>query len=163
AVGRLQSGADLERMRADALAIGRGLKQQYGNDVDAAGFALTPLRDVVVGPVRTALWALSAGAAFLLLIAFVNVTNLFLALALSRRKESAVRMALGAGRARLARQTVLESALLNGAAFAMALLFAQSCLHVLVGLAGAGLPRAGEIGFDARVSAGLFAVAIAFA
>lgn len=163
AVGRLQADADLPQMRADAAAFGRDLKRQYGKDVDATGFALTPLRDQIVGPVRTALWTLSAGAGFLLLIAFVNVANLFLALALTRRKETAVRMALGAGRARLARQTVLEGVLLAAAAFALGVLFAQACLHVLVGLAGASLPRADEIGFDARVTGMLVVVAAAFA
>ena len=107
---------EIARPRADALALGQRLKQQYGKDIDAAGFTLTPLRDVLVGRVQNALWALSRGAAFLLLIAGVNATNLFLALALSRRKESAVRTALGAPRLRLARQSVLESALLTAAA-----------------------------------------------
>ncbi len=163
AVARLASGADLDRMRADALALGQRLKQQYGKDIDAAGFTLTPLRDVLVGRVQSALWALSCGAAFLLLIAGVNATNLFLALALSRRKESAVRTALGAPRLRLARQSVLESALLTAAAFALGLLFAQGCLQVLIGLAGDSLPRADEVGFDARVVGTLLALAAALA
>jgi len=163
AVARLAPGADLERLRADALALGERLKQQYGKDIDAAGFALTPLRDVLVGRVQNALWALSGGAAFLLLIAGVNTTNLFLALALSRRKESAVRTALGAPRLRLARQSVLESALLTAAAFVLALLFAQGCLQVLVGLAGDSLPRADEVGFDARVVGVMLALAAALA
>ncbi|HSC13055.1 MAG TPA: ABC transporter permease, partial [Rhodanobacteraceae bacterium] len=163
AIARLAPGADLERLRADALALGQRLKQQHGKDIDAAGFALTPLRDVLVGRVQNALWALSGGAAFLLLIAGVNTTNLFLALALSRRKESAVRTALGAPRLRLARQSVLESALLTAAAFVLALLFAQGCLQVLVGLAGDSLPRADEVGFDARVVGVMLALAAALA
>ncbi|HET7065000.1 MAG TPA: ADOP family duplicated permease [Rudaea sp.] len=163
AVARVEAGADLGQMRADALALGQRLKQQFGKDVDAAGFTLTPLRDMLVGRVQNALWALSCGAAFLLLIASVNVTNLFLALALSRRKESAVRTALGAPRLRLARQSVLESALLTAAAFALGLLFAQVCLQILVGLAGDSLPRADEVGFDARVVGAVLALAAALA
>ena len=163
AIARLAPGSDLERLRADALALGQRLKQQHGKDIDAAGFTLTPLRDVLVGRVQNALWALSGGAAFLLLIAGVNATNLFLALALSRRKESAVRTALGAPRLRLARQSVLESALLTAAAFALGLLFAQGCLQVLVGLAGDSLPRADEVGFDTRVVGALLALAATLA
>src|SRR6185437_15658476 len=109
---------------------------------------LTPLRDTIVGRVRNALLALSGGAAFLLIIAAVNAANLFLALAIARRKEAAVRRALGATRARLARQTVLEAALLTAAAFGVGLLFAQLCLQLLIGLAGESLPRASEVGFD---------------
>lgn len=163
AIARVQPGTDIAQLRADAMAIGQRLHAQYGKDIDAAGFSLTPLGDVLVGRVRNALWALSCGAAFLLLIAGVNVTNLFLALALARRKDLAVRRALGAQRGRLARQSVIESALLTAAAFALGLLFAQSCLQVLIGLAGDSLPRANEIAFDPRVVSVLFALAAAFA
>jgi predicted permease len=163
AIARLAPGADLGQVRADALALGQRLKQQYGKDIDAAGFTLIPLRDALVGQAQNALWALSCGAAFLLLIAGVNATNLFLALALSRRKESAVRTALGAPRLRLARQSVLESALLTAAAFALGLLFAQGCLQVLIGLAGDSLPRADEVGFDARVVVAMLGLAAALA
>jgi putative ABC transport system permease protein len=163
ALARLAPDADLGSVQADAKAIGQRLHQQFGKDIDADGFSLTPLRDVMVGRVQNALWALSCGAAFLLLIAGVNVTNLFLALALSRRKESAVRNALGARRARLVRQSVIESALLTAGAFALGLLFAYACLHVLTGLAGDSLPRADEIGYDQRVVLVLLALSGAFA
>ena len=163
AVARLAPDADLTQLRADAMALGQRLHAQYGKDIDATGFALTPLHDTIVGRARNALWALSGGAAFLLVIAAVNVTNLFLALAITRRKETAVRRALGATRARLARQTVLEAALLTSVAFGLGLLFAQSCLHLLVGLAGETLPRANEIGFDGRVIGVLALPAGAFA
>ena len=163
AIARLRSAAGLAQVRADAMALGQRLHGQFGKDIDAAGFALTPLREAVVGKAQNALWSLSCGAAFLLLIAGVNVTNLFLALALSRRKEAAVRRALGASHARVARQTIIESVLLTLVAFALGLLFAQSCLNVLIGLAGESLPRAGEIGFDARVVLGLLTLALGFA
>lgn len=163
AIARIGTGADLAQMRADAMALGQRLHKQYGKDIDAAGFSLTPLRDVLVGRVQSALWALSCGAAFLLLIAGVNVTNLFLALALTRRKEAAVRSTLGARRSRLARQSVIESILLTTVAFALGLLFAQSCLNVLIGLAGDSLPRADEIGFDPRAVFALLALAMVFA
>ncbi len=74
-----------------------------------------------------------------------------------------MRIALGAPRLRLARQSVLESALLTAAAFALGLLFAQGCLQVLIGLAGDSLPRADEIGFDARVVGAMLALAAALA
>jgi predicted permease len=163
AIGRLRQDTDLRQMRVEARALGHRLHQQYGKDIDADGFTLTPLRDVVVGKVQSALWALSCGAVFLLLIAGVNVTNLFLTLTLTRRKESAVRSALGARRSRLAYTTVSESMLLTAISFTLGLLFAQSCLHVLIGLAGDSLPRAGEIGFDGRVVSLLLVFAAAFA
>ncbi len=163
AVARIRANTDLAQVRADAMAVGKRLHEQYGKDIDATGFAITPLRDVLVGRVQNALWALSGGAVFLLLIAGVNVTNLFLALALTRRKESAVRSALGARRSRLARQTVIESIVLTAGAFALGLLFAQACLHVLIGIAGDSLPRADEIGFDGRVTGMLLAAATVFA
>jgi predicted permease len=74
-----------------------------------------------------------------------------------------VRTALGAPRLRLARQSVLESALLTAAAFALGLLFAQGCLQVLIGLAGDSLPRADEVGFDARVVVAMLGLAAALA
>ena len=163
AIARLAPAADLAQVRTDAMTIGQRLHAQYGKDIDAAGFALTPLRDTIVARVRNALLALSGGAVFLLIIAAVNVTNLFLALAIARRKEAAVRRALGATRARLARQTVLEAAVLTATAFGIGLLFAQSCLQVLIGLAGESLPRASEIGFDARVVVLLALLAALFA
>ena len=162
-LARLAPDTDLTALRADALALGRRLHAQYGKDIDADGFALTPLRDALVGRVRGALWALSAGAAFLLLIAAVNATNLWLARALARRKETAVRRALGATRARLARQSVLEAALLTGAAFAAGLVLAKVGLALVVRLAGDSLPRAAEVGLDPRATLLLGALAAVFA
>ena len=162
-LARLAPDADLARVRADALALGQRLHAQYGKDIDADGFALTPLHDALVGRVRGALWALSAGAAFLLLIAAVNATNLWLARALARRKETAVRRALGATAARLARQALLEAALLTGAAFAAGLLLARIGLALVVRLAGDSLPRAAEVGLDVRAALWLAALAAVFA
>jgi putative ABC transport system permease protein len=163
AIARLRADVDLHRAQTEAMAIGKRLKAQYGDKTDTAGFSVTPLRDELVGRVSNALLALAAGAAFLLLIAGVNVTNLFLTLALARRKEFAVRSALGAQRARLLRQSIIESALLTAIAFGLGLLFAAACLNVLVGLAGASLPRADEIGLDARVIGAIAALAAGFA
>jgi predicted permease len=162
-IARLAPGIDVGQAQTEAGAIGARLKAQYGDKTDAAGFRLASLRDELVGRVRGALLALVAGAAFLLLIAAVNATNLFLALALARRKEFAVRSALGAQRARLARQSVIESLLLCAIAFGLGLLFAAACLDALVGLAGDSLPRADEIGLDPRVVFAALALAAAFA
>jgi predicted permease len=151
AIARTRTGADLTQMRADALALGARLHAQFGRDIDATGFALTPMHALLVAPVRGPLLLLAAGALFLLTIATVNGANLTLARALGRRKEWAVRRALGASRGRLALQTTLESALLTALAFALGLLLAGLCLDALAQFAGSHLPRSEELGLDARV------------
>ncbi len=152
AIARVAPNVDLTQLRADAGALGARLKAQYGRDIDATAFDLTPLHEMMTGAVRAPLALLGVGAAFLLLIATVNVANLTLARAIGRRKEWAVRRALGAARGRLALQTMLESLVLTAIALALGLVLAQVCLDALVQFAGAQLPRAQELGFNGRVT-----------
>lgn len=149
-IGRLRSGIELEQARADLSAIGRKFKQDYGKDVDAVDLALIPLQEYQVRNVRGGLWILFGAVGFLLLIACANVANLLLAQATARRKELAVRAALGATRFRLARQFVTESMTLALIAAAVGVLLSVWGVDVLVALNKGNLPRADEIGVNGR-------------
>ena len=163
AVGRLQDGVTLEQAREEASGLGKALRAQLGGEVDLASFGLTTLHDALVGPVRPILLSLLAGAGFLLLVAGSNVANLFVAQALARRKELAVRAALGAGQGRLVRQFVCESLVLALGGALLGVLAARASLGGMLALIGDQLPRAGEIAIDARTLLATFAVSVALA
>lgn len=148
-IARLRSGASLDDARKDVSATARQLKQEYGEGTDAVDMALVPLRESLVGNVRNVLLVLLSAVGLLLLIACANVANLQLARAAARQKEIAIRLALGASRARLMRQLLTESVLLSLMGGAVALLFALWGIDALVAALPEGVPRASEIGLDA--------------
>ena len=122
--------------------------------------AFEPLKDEVVGGLAPALWAVLGTIALVLLMACVNVMNLFLARAESRRRELAVRAALGAGTGRIVRSVLAESAWLAAAGGAAGLAVAYGALRLLGALVPASMARLGEVRMDARsvlVCAGLAA------
>ncbi|HEX4641131.1 MAG TPA: ABC transporter permease, partial [Chthoniobacterales bacterium] len=112
-VARVKTGVTLEQVRGDIATIGQQLKQEYGREIDAVSFAALPLRERSVQDVRRVLYVLCGAVGVLLLIAGSNVGNLLLARATVRRKEIALRAALGASRTRLARQFIIEALLLT--------------------------------------------------
>jgi predicted permease len=112
-----------------------------------------PLTDAVVGDVRVMLLLLFAAVAFVLLIASANVANLMLVRGEGRRPEFAVRAALGAGRGRLARQLLAESAIVALGGAALALVLAHLALPMLIALAPSGLPRVASITLNPIVTA----------
>jgi predicted permease len=112
-IGRLRDGVAPDQAHAELAVIARSIKQQFGQDVDMSDVEVARLQDALNGNVRAGLLILMGAVGFLLLIACANVANLLLAQASSREKELAIRAAIGAGRARLARQFLTESLLLS--------------------------------------------------
>jgi predicted permease len=164
-LGRLKPGVTAAQAQSELEAYERALGAQHKGDhehyFNPTNHTLVsfPLQGEVVSSVRPALLMLLAAVGFVLLIACVNVANLLLARAESRRREIAIRSALGAGLPRLARQFVTEGVLLSACGAIVGLALAFGGLR-LIQLTNAGsLPRAGEIGIDLRVL--LFTIAAA--
>lgn len=150
-VGRLRPGVTLPEARRQLSAIGARLAAAYPGTNRDYGVSTEPLRDRIVGPVRGALLVLLGAVALVTLIACVNVASLFLARAPSREGEIAVRIALGASRARLVRQLLTESLLVALLGGGLAILFGFAGVEALRGLGPADLPRLTEVTLDGRV------------
>jgi len=157
-IGRLRDGASLAAARADLGAIAARIRREHGQDADLAGAAVSPLRDTLVGSVRPALLMLIAAVGFLMLVAAANVTNLSLARAAARRRELAVRSALGATRADLFRAIFAETLLVSLAGATGGLLLCLWSLGAIKALSGESLPRAAEVAMGWPVV--LFAAAL---
>jgi putative ABC transport system permease protein len=150
-VPRRQAQAELDAIRAELVEARPELK-------DGSRALVLPLRLGVSQDMGTALWILLGAAGCLLLLACANVGNLLLARASSRQKDVAVRMALGAGRARIIRQLLVESVLLAGVGGALGWLAAAWGVSLLRPLAPSILPAFREVRMDERIA--LFAVAV---
>ena len=152
-IARLKPGVTLEQSRAEMSTISDRLAQQYPKDDKGWGATAIPLRQDMVGDVRTPLLILLGAVAFVLLIACANIANLVLARTLSRRKEVAIRAALGASRRRLLQQVLAETVLLALSGGALGLVFAHYGIVFIVKFMGMQLPRANTIGLDGWVLA----------
>ena len=163
-IGRLKPGVSETAASAEVATIWTQTKSEHPEDITQALGAL-PLRDVLVGDTRTPLVVLLASAAFVLLVACANLAGVQLSRALSRRREFAVRAALGAGRSRIVRQVLSESVLLGLAGGAAGLFLAMLGLAALRGLAASSLPSHAELSLDAgAILAGAFvALLVGFA
>ncbi len=153
-IGRLKPGIPSTRAQAELQTILRPLESNGtspGNP-DNLEIAAIPLREVLVGASRSSLLIFLGAVAFVLLIACANVANLLLMRGAARRQEIAVRVSLGAGRARLVGQLLTESVVLSFAGGSLGMLLAIWAVPALLALAPAGtLPRAAEIHVDAAM------------
>jgi putative ABC transport system permease protein len=145
AVARVRRGVSLASAQAELDGIGKRLQAAYPAENHDKGFKFVPLQEQLVGPVRPMLLLLMFAVGLLLLIACVNVTHLYLARSVERRRELAVRTALGSSRLRLGRMVILESLLLSFTGAGLGILIALPIVRLLVSIAPAGLPRAQEI------------------
>ena len=156
--GRLAGGTSLISARAELTTIAQRLKQQYGVDTDMSAAALVRLRDAMTSGVRPALLLLLGAAGFLLLVACANVANLLLAQAAARQRELAIRSALGANRATLVRQFLVESFVLCAISGASGIIAARWGVDILLALAPKDLPRLDSV--SANLPVLLFALGV---
>jgi putative ABC transport system permease protein len=158
-VARLKRDVELAQAQAEMDAIFARFAREFpGTDGRGWGAAVIPMQEQIVGNSRTMLLLLLGAVGLVLLIACANVGNLLFTRALSRRKEIAIRSALGAGRGRVFRQLLTEALLLAGAGGALGLLLAYGTLTSASTLLAGQVPRAEEISIDGRVL--LFAIGV---
>ncbi|MGH7502084.1 MAG: ADOP family duplicated permease [Longimicrobiales bacterium] len=160
AIARLADGVGLEQARRELSAISRAMREQYGSDAVLSDATVVPLQETVTANVRGALLILFGAAALLLLVACANLSNLLLARAASRERELSLRLALGAGRRRIAHQLLAESLVLCGAGGALAVLIAYWGVRTLIALEPGDLPRVAEIRLSGTALAFAFAVSM---
>ena len=162
-VGRLKPGVDLKQAQARLQASAAEYRTRFPNALRATdGFTVATYRDAVVQNVRPILFVLLGAVSLVLLIACANVANLLLVRATGRRREIAIRAAIGAGRGRMIRQLLTESVLLSLTGGILGLLLGFVGMRALLTINTAGLPRLGKdgvaVGMDWRVL--LFALAV---
>jgi predicted permease len=159
AVARLREGATREQAGVELAAIARGIRESDPEGLYSWGVDVKALREVVVGDARIYLVLLTAAVACLLLVACANLAGLSLARARRRGQETAVHLALGAGRRRLVRRALTEHVMLAVLGGGVGVALAWLTTGALMSRVAAVVPRAQEVGFDLRVAA--FGVAAA--
>jgi putative ABC transport system permease protein len=160
-LGRVRDGITVAQARSDLDSIARRIRAQYGEKVDLTDAAVVPLADAMVANARTALLTILGGVALLFLVACANVAGLLLARTAARRKEFAVRVALGAGPGRLIQQLLSESFVLSLAGGALGVLIALWTVKILPAILATSLPRQEGIAVNTPVL--LFALAATIA
>jgi putative ABC transport system permease protein len=160
-IGRLEGAATFAGAQAELDTIAAGLAAQYPESNQGWGVRLVLLRDQMVGPVRPVVLVLFGAMACVLLIACANVASLLLAKSASRRREMAIRTALGAGRARLVRQMLVESMSLAVIGGAAGVVLAQWAVQGLRQLAPAGTFGLEQAAVDVRVLAFALVLSVA--
>jgi predicted permease len=154
-IARLKNGLSKDVALADLVRIAKDLETQYPDSNRNQGATLAPLSDVIVGDVKPVLLLLLGGAGLLLLIACINVASLLLVRSETRRRELAVRRALGATRARLVRQFVIEGLVIVVIGSLAGIVSSHWAMKILIGLIPtdmmAGMPYLDDLGFNFRV------------
>jgi len=163
-VGMLRPGVTMAQANARMKVAASEFHRLYPQTWTQLGFAVESLRDTILGDVRPSLLILLGAVGLVLLISCANVANLLLARALRRRRDFAIRSALGAGRTRIVRQLLTESFLLSVAGGAAGLALGYVGVKALLSISPPGLPRIGEngayVGVDWRVLAFTLAVSL---
>jgi predicted permease len=157
-IGRLERGVSVEQAQSYVSAVNARLVEEYEEVDDTQLMRVVSMHEDVVGSTDTMLRILMGAAGLVLLIACVNVANLFLARSLGRRREIAIRSALGSGRGRLVRQFFAESLLVATVAGLAGLLVAHLGVRFLLSISPDAVVRAQEVGLDGRLL--LFAAAV---
>ena len=160
ALARLKPGVSIAEAQANLGTIAARLAQQYPADDAGWGAKVIGLREDTVSDVRKPLFILLGAVVFVLLIACANMANLILAKTLDRRKEIAIRTALGANRARIIAHVLTEAILMSIAGGALGLIVAQYGTKIVVDFFGSNLPRVQEISVDGTVLAFTFGIAV---
>ncbi len=159
-VARLAPGVSLQQANGDIRAISLRLQQEYPETNRTVSAFVAPMREHFIGDSRSTFLILLAAVGFVLLIACANIANLLLARAAPRKREIAVRTALGAGRVHLVRQLLSETLLLALCGAAAGLLIALWSLRFLERLVPSGISGLAPLDVDARVLAFTLAVAL---
>lgn len=160
-IARLKPGITQQEAQADLSTISGRLEQQYPEDDKGWGAKVLPLQQDMVHDLRTALLVLLAAVAAVLLIACSNVANLVMAKTFERRKEIAIRSALGASRSRLLSRILAETSIMALLGGALGLMLAFAGNRFIVAYLGDQLPKSIQVGIDLRVLA--FTLVISFA
>ena len=160
-VGRLRQGVTMEAAQSELSSIARALAIQYPSSNRSHGVNLVRMKDDVVGRIRPTLFLLLGAVGFVLIIACANVANLLLARSTARKREFAIRSALGAVRARVMRQLLTESVLLSMGGAALGLVLARWGIPLILAAAPGSLPRSAEIAIDPYVLLFTLAVSVA--
>ena len=152
-VGRLRPGVSVAQAQADLDAVAARIARESPETNTGVGVRVVPFAHYVMGRARPAMLIMLGAVGLLVLIACANIANLLLARAMHRRRETGIRLALGAGRRRLLRQWITESLLLAAAGGGAGLLLAAASLRFLIGLAPQDVPRLAETRLDGAVLA----------
>jgi predicted permease len=163
--GRLKPGLTLAQANAQLKLAADQYRRLHSEDMDSKNsFGVQPLRDSIVAGARNSLLILLGAVGFVLLIACANVANLLLVRAAGRKREFAIRAAMGAGRARIIRQLLTESIVLSLVGGILGLILGYAGVRALLAVSPAGLPRIGEhgaaVGVDWRVLAFTLSIAL---
>jgi predicted permease len=150
-IARLKPGVTVAQAQAEMKTISQRLEQTYPADDKGWGAIVVSMRDELVGDVRPALLMMLGAVAFVLLIACANVANLIFARAFGRRKEIAIRSALGATRSRIVQPLLTESVIVSLSGGALGLVLARFGIELLLKFFADKMPRMGEIGLSGTV------------